>query len=85
MHALQNKYLLFLFVVLFNGSKTITLLLFRVTGNSFLKMKQKVKGGDHIIITKKSLLQLCICNENKIYGFLIQLTWDNMRISFMNY
>ncbi|CAN6846821.1 unnamed protein product, partial [Brassica oleracea var. botrytis] len=39
----------------------------------------------HIIITKKSLLQLCICNKNEIDGFWIQLTWDNMRISLMNY
>lgn len=46
-------------------------------------MKQKVKGGDHIIITKKSILQLC--NENEIYEFLIQLTWYNMKIFFMNY
>ena len=44
-------------------------------------MKQKVKG-DHIII-KKSILQLC--NENEIYKFLIQLTWDHMKICFMNY
>lgn len=48
-------------------------------------MKQKVKGGDHIIITKKSILQLCLCNENEIYEFLIQLTWYNMKIFFMNY